>query len=299
MLKVWNVSLICATFVLALLGTFLVRCGILDSIHAFGASTIGVQFLVFIGLVVGALGGSHPDPAARPAQRGAARLAALARGLLPAQQPGAGRALPGDHVGHLLPADLRGADGHRGERRPALVQPPDHAAGAGAGAAHGDRPGAGLAAGHPGLAAPGPARAPGGRGGGAGRPAGAHRRRRQPALAGDVLLRGLRAGRGRPGVLARRRGAPDDDRRGAGRGRSRGWPGRNRRRYGGYLVHAGIAVLFLGVAASSAFIEQRDVRLSPGESFRRRRLRGDLPARHRRARRRRLPAPARRSRSAR
>jgi cytochrome c-type biogenesis protein CcmF len=44
--------------------------------------------------------------------------------------------------------------------------------------------------------------------------------------------------------------------------------GRNRRRYGGYLVHAGIAVLFLGVAASSAFIEQRDVRLSPGESFR-------------------------------
>ena len=41
--------------------------------------------------------------------------------------------------------------------------------------------------------------------------------------------------------------------------------GRNRRRYGGYLVHVGIAVLFLGVAASSAFIEQRDVRLSPGE----------------------------------
>jgi len=44
--------------------------------------------------------------------------------------------------------------------------------------------------------------------------------------------------------------------------------GRNRRRYGGYLVHAGIAVLFLGVAASSAFPTQRDVRLSPGEKFR-------------------------------
>ncbi|HEX2233895.1 MAG TPA: cytochrome c biogenesis protein CcsA, partial [Thermoleophilaceae bacterium] len=52
MLRVWNVSLVCATFVLALLGTFLVRSGILDSIHAFGASTIGVQFLVFIALVV-------------------------------------------------------------------------------------------------------------------------------------------------------------------------------------------------------------------------------------------------------
>ena len=43
--------------------------------------------------------------------------------------------------------------------------------------------------------------------------------------------------------------------------------GRNRRRYGGFLVHAGIAVLFLGVAASSAFLDQRDVRLSPGDSF--------------------------------
>ena len=61
-----------------------------------------------------------------------------------------------------------------------------------------------------------------------------------------------------------------------------GWPralarlvGRNRRRYGGYLVHAGIALLFLGVAASSAFIEQRDVRLSPGERFRCRRQQVD------------------------
>jgi cytochrome c-type biogenesis protein CcmF len=41
---------------------------------------------------------------------------------------------------------------------------------------------------------------------------------------------------------------------------------RNRRRYGGYLVHAGIAILFLGVAASSGFHSQRDVRLSPGQS---------------------------------
>jgi cytochrome c-type biogenesis protein CcmF len=43
--------------------------------------------------------------------------------------------------------------------------------------------------------------------------------------------------------------------------------GRNRRRYGGYLVHAGIAILFLGVAASSAFLKQRDVRLRPGQTF--------------------------------
>ncbi|MDX6668565.1 MAG: cytochrome c-type biosis protein CcmF, partial [Solirubrobacteraceae bacterium] len=43
---------------------------------------------------------------------------------------------------------------------------------------------------------------------------------------------------------------------------------RNRRRYGGYLVHAGIAVLFVGVAASSAFQHARDVRLKPGQSAR-------------------------------
>jgi cytochrome c-type biogenesis protein CcmF len=43
---------------------------------------------------------------------------------------------------------------------------------------------------------------------------------------------------------------------------------RNRRRYGGYIVHAGIAILLLGVAASSAFVQQRDVRLEPGRTAR-------------------------------
>src|SRR3954447_19679431 len=52
MLKIWNVLLVLATGVLAVLGTFLVRSGILDSIHAFGASTLGVPFVIFIGLLV-------------------------------------------------------------------------------------------------------------------------------------------------------------------------------------------------------------------------------------------------------
>jgi cytochrome c-type biogenesis protein CcmF len=43
---------------------------------------------------------------------------------------------------------------------------------------------------------------------------------------------------------------------------------RNRRRYGGYTVHAGVAVLFVGVAASSAFQSARDVRMSPGQTAR-------------------------------
>jgi cytochrome c-type biogenesis protein CcmF len=51
MLKTWNVSLIVATFCLSLLGTFLVRSGILQSIHAFGASTVGTPLLILIGTV--------------------------------------------------------------------------------------------------------------------------------------------------------------------------------------------------------------------------------------------------------
>jgi cytochrome c-type biogenesis protein CcmF len=51
MLRVWNVSLICATFVLSLLGTFLVRSGVLQSIHAFGESKVGVPLLFLIGIV--------------------------------------------------------------------------------------------------------------------------------------------------------------------------------------------------------------------------------------------------------
>jgi cytochrome c-type biogenesis protein CcmF len=40
---------------------------------------------------------------------------------------------------------------------------------------------------------------------------------------------------------------------------------RNRRRYGGYLVHAGLAVLLIGVAASSSFQHSSDVLLKPGQ----------------------------------
>ncbi len=52
MLKVWNAVLIVATFSLALLGTFLVRSGVLQSIHAFGDSTVGPYILGLIGVVL-------------------------------------------------------------------------------------------------------------------------------------------------------------------------------------------------------------------------------------------------------
>jgi hypothetical protein len=43
---------------------------------------------------------------------------------------------------------------------------------------------------------------------------------------------------------------------------------RNRRRYGGYIVHLGIAVLFVGVAASSSFQHVSELALSPGQATR-------------------------------
>ncbi|HWM63784.1 MAG TPA: heme lyase CcmF/NrfE family subunit [Solirubrobacterales bacterium] len=52
MLKAWNASLIVATFTLALLGTFLVRSGVLQSIHAFGDSTVGPYILGLIAVVL-------------------------------------------------------------------------------------------------------------------------------------------------------------------------------------------------------------------------------------------------------
>jgi cytochrome c-type biogenesis protein CcmF len=52
MLKVWNACLIVGTFSMALLGTFLVRSGVLQSIHAFGDNTVGPYILGLIGVVV-------------------------------------------------------------------------------------------------------------------------------------------------------------------------------------------------------------------------------------------------------
>jgi cytochrome c-type biogenesis protein CcmF len=52
MLKVWNACLVVGTFAMALLGTFLVRSGVLQSIHAFGDNTVGPYILALIGIVV-------------------------------------------------------------------------------------------------------------------------------------------------------------------------------------------------------------------------------------------------------
>jgi cytochrome c-type biogenesis protein CcmF len=266
MLKVWNVSLICATFTLALLGTFLVRSGILDSIHAFGASTIGVQFLVFIGCVIAL---SAVLVISRlPYLRSEARLdsllsreaffllnnlvlVALALVIL------WGTFFP------LISEAITGTE--------QTVGPPWF-----------DRLATPLAIVLVLLAGVGPVLA---------------WRRVTPAALVRVLLPPLAATAVVLAALLALTDAGDsvpslimfcfvafllsvvgqEFWRGARARRTmtgESWPralarltGRNRRRYGGYLVHAGIGVLFLGVAASSAFLQQRDVRLSPGQSF--------------------------------
>ena len=55
MMKVWNMSLVFATFLLSMLGTFLTRSGVISSVHAFAQSSIGTWFIVFIALTAGRL----------------------------------------------------------------------------------------------------------------------------------------------------------------------------------------------------------------------------------------------------
>ncbi|MBE9535567.1 MAG: heme lyase CcmF/NrfE family subunit [Proteobacteria bacterium] len=50
MLKVWNMFLIVITFALTIFGTFLVRSGVLQSVHDFGVSEMGPYFIVFMAL---------------------------------------------------------------------------------------------------------------------------------------------------------------------------------------------------------------------------------------------------------
>ncbi len=267
MLKIWNASLICATFVLALLGTFLVRSGILDSIHAFGASTIGVQFLVFIALVVGLSVGLIL--ARLPDLRSEAKLDSLLSReafflLNNLVLVGLCLVILWGTFFPLISEALTGTE--------ETVGPPWF-----------DRLTMPLALVLVLLTGVGPVLA--------------WRRVTLSSLRRVLLVPLVATAVALAGLLALTDAADSPPSlvmfcfvafvlavigqefwRGAAARRTmtgEAWPralaqltGRNRRRYGGYLVHAGIAVMFLGIAASSAFIEQRDVRLSPGESFR-------------------------------
>jgi len=52
MLKTWNMWLIFSTFMLAIFGTFLTRSGVVNSVHAFAQSSIGDWFVTFLAIIL-------------------------------------------------------------------------------------------------------------------------------------------------------------------------------------------------------------------------------------------------------
>lgn len=48
MLRKWNVTLVVLTFLLSILGTFITRSGVIESVHAFAQSSVGSWFLMFL-----------------------------------------------------------------------------------------------------------------------------------------------------------------------------------------------------------------------------------------------------------
>ena len=266
MLRTWNVSLVLATGVLAILGTFLVRTGILDSIHAFGASTLGLPFL---GLIVAMIAGSIFLVASRaPELRSEHRLdSLLSREAI---------FLLNNLVlvllcvviwwGTFFPLISEALTGRR-----STIGPPVF-----------DQFTVPLTLVLVLLSGIGPLIA-------WRRATGANLRRNFTApvlVALGALALALALGAGsRPGALIMFclggfvLGAVGQE---LGRGvRARRVMAReplpvalvqlvrrNRRRYGGYTVHAGMALLFVGVAASSSFADERDVQLTPGQTAR-------------------------------
>ena len=242
-------------------GTFLVRSGVLQSIHAFGNNTVGPYLLALIAVVM--VGSAALIVSRLDDLRSEKRIDSLiSRESVFLLQPATGGADRGDLLGHLLPADLGAFYRQQGLPRAPWF----------------DRY---TSAGDPCWSS------------GIG-PLLAWRRvswdlRSGSSSTGDLRRRGRRRALSRPtdtpqamgvrpfrvrarpsrwpgraGVLAGSGGAPLDLRR------SR--PGallavvpRNRRRYGGYIVHIGIAVVLIGIAASSSFQHSQDVLLSPGQ----------------------------------
>jgi cytochrome c-type biogenesis protein CcmF len=57
MLKVWNLALVGLAFLLTLFGTFITRSGVISSVHSFTASGLGPYFLGFLSIVAVTYGG--------------------------------------------------------------------------------------------------------------------------------------------------------------------------------------------------------------------------------------------------
>jgi cytochrome c-type biogenesis protein CcmF len=267
MMKVWNASLVLGTGVLAILGTFLVRSGILESIHAFGGSTLGKPFLVLIAVL---MVGSVVLVASRRADlRSEARLESLLsrESMFVLNNVVLVGLCFVIFWGTFFPLISEAVTGQKSS-----VGPPWF-----------DRYTVPLAIVLVLLSGLGPIiawrRATA---------TNARRGLRGPLVVAAVTAVGLALVAGvatRPfalamfgtgafaaavvvqefwrGTRARRAGSGE-----AAPTALVSLVRRNRRRYGGYLVHLGMAVIFVGVAASSAFQRVHDVRLSPNQTAR-------------------------------
>ena len=265
MLKVWNVSLIVGTFALCLLGTFLVRSGILESIHAFGESTVGTPLLILVAAVL--IGSTALIVSRLDDLRSARRIESLASReavFLVNNLLLVGLALV-IWWGTFFPLISEALTGTRSS----LAAPwfADYTT-----------PLAILLVLFTGI---GPLLAWRKISAGA-----ALRIFAWPlgvTVAVAALLVAFTDAAGEPWALAMfcvaafaLTGLAQEFARGAAGLRALNGGsyvsalgrlmGRNRRRYGGYIVHAGIAILFIAVAASSSFQTSRDVRLMPGDT---------------------------------
>jgi cytochrome c-type biogenesis protein CcmF len=267
MMKVWNASLVLATGVLAILGTFLVRSGILESIHAFGGSTLGKPFLVLIAVLM--IGSVVLVASRRADLRSEARLESLLsrESMFVLNNVVLVGLCFVIFWGTFFPLISEAVSGQKSS-----VGPPWF-----------DRYTVPLAILLVLLSGLGPViawrRATA---------TNARRGLRGPLAVAAVTAVGLALVAGvatRPfalamfstgafaaavvvqefwrGTRARRAGSGE-----AVPAALVSLVRRNRRRYGGYLVHLGMAVIFVGVAASSAFQRVHDVRLSPNQTAR-------------------------------
>jgi cytochrome c-type biogenesis protein CcmF len=265
MLKVWNVSLVLATGTLAIMGTFLVRSGVLSSIHAFGGATLGVPFVILIGVLI--IGSIYLVSSRREMLRSEHRLDSLLsrESIFLANNVVLVGLCFVIFWGTYFPLISEALTGHESS-----VGPPWF-----------DRYTVPLALVLVLLSGIGPVIA--------WRRATLANARRNfvvPVLAALItltvlLLAGVSAGK--PFAIAMFCCAAfvlgsvgQEYWRGVRVRRAiAGEPAptalvalvkRNRRRYGGYVVHIGIAVLFVGVAASSSFQHVSELSLSPGQS---------------------------------
>jgi cytochrome c-type biogenesis protein CcmF len=259
-LRAWNFGLVIAAFLLSVLGTFLVRSGVLPSVHTFAVSPLGPWFFGFLVVSVAVSGGvlawrsgrlRSPEPLEAGVSREGAFLLqnVLLVGLTAAVL-----------WGTLLPL-LSGMTG-----REVVV-----------GASYYERAAAPLFVAVLALLAVGPLlpwrRVRGGW----------LRLVRWPLAAAGVTLAALLAGGARqPGALlalplvaAGLATCLAEYGRGAAFARRLAgpWPlaaarvaARNRRRYGAYLAHAGILACAAGLAGSHVWQQSRQVTLRPGQS---------------------------------